>query len=341
MRSNHVIKNELDVPIEISYSNQPNSTFRIASKQKHFVPIANVGQIIHYRPSTKFLWSKLDNDKKVHDGLLYCYSESDLSSILNPSPSLKSSSFSLADNQLPFHFLQKIEFEPTGQYIISIRPVLVIENLLASDLSIQFKQQEKGVFGQPVKLKRGEKVFFHKIDTIFAQNFLAFSIPGKPLFFAEYSSSVLLWCSFILIGFSSNDELNLNQAPPLFPFAMLDSDERTLNLFVETVTEQGSIHLTIFAKYWIINKTGLPLLFSEHSSLELAAGQSKIESISHYFIEKTNFPSRFKELDLTVLEEPLMFAYNSFDIFQSRMSLKAGNSNWSNVIISHSHAQYF
>ena len=52
----------------------------------------------------------------------------------------------------------------------------------------------------------------------------------------------------------------------------------------------GSFKLTILAQYWLVNKSGVPLVFKQHNSSQLAAGQ-------------------FEEHELAQSVTPLLFSY--------------------------------
>lgn len=75
-----------------------------------------------------------------------------------------------------------------------------------------------------------------------------------------------------------------------------DSLNRSLHIYASVVIEKGSaIKINITAPYWIINKTGLPLVFKQEGS-------------------STEFAGQFEEHEKARMIAPLLFSFNDEEI---------------------------
>ena len=85
----------------------------------------------------------------------------------------------------------------------------------------------------------------------------------------------------------------------MYKLQLCDNSNRELDLRV-TVRRciGGSLKLTVLAQYWLVNKSGVPLVFKQDNSSPLGAGQ-------------------FEEHELARSVTPLLFSY--VDIDSSRM----------------------
>ncbi|KAH9492089.1 Vacuolar protein sorting-associated protein 13D [Bulinus truncatus] len=133
-------------------------------------------------------------------------------------------------------------------HIFTLLPPLSICNLLPLELHYYFKGME--VSGN---LKAGKTAALHGVDVSQAMEL------GIHL---EY--------------FSKCQELTI---PPKTTtgkavLRLYDSEERMLKLVVRIkLVKGGSIMLIISAQYWLVNKTGLPLVFKQDEASTVAAGQ--------------------------------------------------------------------
>ena len=85
----------------------------------------------------------------------------------------------------------------------------------------------------------------------------------------------------------------------MYKLQLHDNNNRELDLRVTVRTcIGGSLKLTVLAQYWLVNKSGVPLVFKQNNSAQLGAGQ-------------------FEEHELARSVTPLLFSY--VDIDSSRM----------------------
>ncbi len=136
--------------------------------------------------------------------------------------------------------------------------------------------------------------------------------PGRESFLpADISKSLVIKLALDLYPFgadltlpagSSNFEAKLNFA---------DSQSRPLQLMAKvTSIYGGAIRVSVYAKHWLVNKTGLPLVFRQEGASIDAAGQEE-------------------ENEVARLAAPLMFAFNdalSETGSTSGLTMRIGNS---------------
>ncbi|XP_007463251.1 PREDICTED: vacuolar protein sorting-associated protein 13D [Lipotes vexillifer] len=150
-------------------------------------------------------------------------------------------------------------------HTIYLLPTVVICNLLPCELDFYVK-------GMPINgtLKPGKEVALHTADT--SQNIeLGVSLENFPL------------CKELLIPSGTQNYM--------VRMRLYDINRRQLNLTIRIVCRaEGSLKIFISAPYWLINKTGLPLIFRQDNARMDAAGQ-------------------FEEHELARSLSPLLFCY--------------------------------
>uniref|UniRef100_A0A8C6W485 Vacuolar protein sorting 13D n=1 Tax=Nannospalax galili TaxID=1026970 RepID=A0A8C6W485_NANGA len=150
-------------------------------------------------------------------------------------------------------------------HTIYLLPTVVICNLLPCELDFYVK-------GMPINgtLKPGKEVALHTADT--SQNIeLGVSLENFPL------------CKELLIPPGTQNYM--------VRMRLYDVNRRQLNLTIRIVCRAaGSLKIFISAPYWLINKTGLPLIFRQDNAKTDAAGQ-------------------FEEHELARSLSPLLFCY--------------------------------
>ncbi|XP_069893508.1 intermembrane lipid transfer protein VPS13D isoform X2 [Dipodomys merriami] len=150
-------------------------------------------------------------------------------------------------------------------HTIYLLPTVVICNLLPCELDFYVK-------GMPINgtLKPGKEVALHTADT--SQNIeLGVSLENFPL------------CKELLIPPGTQNYM--------VRMRLYDIGRRQLNLTIRIVCRaEGSLKIFISAPYWLINKTGLPLIFRQDNAKTDAAGQ-------------------FEEHELARSLSPLLFCY--------------------------------
>ncbi|PNI39628.1 VPS13D isoform 5, partial [Pan troglodytes] len=150
-------------------------------------------------------------------------------------------------------------------HTIYLLPTVVICNLLPCELDFYVK-------GMPINgtLKPGKEAALHTADT--SQNIeLGVSLENFPL------------CKELLIPPGTQNYM--------VRMRLYDVNRRQLNLTIRIVCRaEGSLKIFISAPYWLINKTGLPLIFRQDNAKTDAAGQ-------------------FEEHELARSLSPLLFCY--------------------------------
>ncbi|XP_054435700.1 intermembrane lipid transfer protein VPS13D isoform X2 [Pteronotus mesoamericanus] len=150
-------------------------------------------------------------------------------------------------------------------HTIYLLPTVVVCNLLPCELDFYVK-------GMPINgtLKPGKEVALHTADT--SQNIeLGVSLENFPL------------CKELLIPPGTQNYM--------VRMRLYDISRRQLNLTIRIVCRaEGALKIFISAPYWLINKTGLPLIFRQDNAKTDAAGQ-------------------FEEHELARSLSPLLFCY--------------------------------
>ncbi|XP_006866437.1 PREDICTED: vacuolar protein sorting-associated protein 13D isoform X2 [Chrysochloris asiatica] len=150
-------------------------------------------------------------------------------------------------------------------HTIYLLPTVVICNLLPCELDFYVK-------GMPINgtLKPGKEAALHTADT--SQNIeLGVSLENFPL------------CKELLIPPGTQNYM--------VRMRLYDVHRRQLNLTIRIVCRaEGSLKIFISAPYWLMNKTGLPLIFRQDNTKTDAAGQ-------------------FEEHELARSLSPLLFCY--------------------------------
>ncbi|EQB79033.1 vacuolar protein sorting 13 D-like protein [Camelus ferus] len=168
------------------------------------------------------------------------------------------------DTEKSRFFSAKQIFRQPG-HTIYLLPTVVICNLLPCELDFYVK-------GMPINgtLKPGKEVALHTADT--SQNIeLGVSLENFPL------------CKELLIPPGTQNYM--------VRMRLYDINRRQLNLTIRIVCRaEGSLKIFISAPYWLINKTGLPLIFRQDNAKTDAAGQ-------------------FEEHELARSLSPLLFCY--------------------------------
>ena len=213
---------------------------------------------------------------------------------------------------LSYFFSTKVEGTLGSRIKITFSPPLVFENLLAVPLHLRVFQ-----------LSKNEPISYHKL------------LRGEVLQFHHVSNRKQAGISINIDSFKDEIRRGSLESSGTLEFKLNDEVDRELFIYVDNhKNEAGTNVSSIFAKYWIINKTGLPVLYMQKtlvSSNQMAAGQSKIEQLSIKPLAKD--PALWYDDALTnELAQPLMYSYNSNDIFGNKTSIKIAHSKWSKPV---------
>ena len=103
--------------------------------------------------------------------------------------------------------------------------------------------------------------------------------PGKQSFLSANISDQTTLC-FSLENFPGQAEINILSGDT-FETQLKFADNQTRNLYLSIRVEcklGGAIQIVVYSPFWLINKSGLPLIFKEEgtsSDVQEAAGQEE------------------------------------------------------------------
>eukprot|EP01117_Protostelium_nocturnum_P009173 TRINITY_DN3284_c0_g1_i3.p1 TRINITY_DN3284_c0_g1~~TRINITY_DN3284_c0_g1_i3.p1 ORF type:complete len:3093 (+),score=888.87 TRINITY_DN3284_c0_g1_i3:80-9358(+) len=111
---------------------------------------------------------------------------------------------------------------------------------------------------------------------------------------------------------------------------LVDNKGKSMKIVVENRMLNNTRTITVFAKYWMINTTGLRLLYSHNQGRSTCAGSAKFEDF-----QKINWSNLGNKLQDTYIkefdrrDEPFMFDFPRYDPFFNNCSVKIADSEWS------------
>ncbi|XP_071526978.1 intermembrane lipid transfer protein VPS13D [Panulirus ornatus] len=146
------------------------------------------------------------------------------------------------------------EWVQPGHTIVLVSPLTLV-NLLPHDLHYEVKAT-----GNKSRIKPGEDACLHSIDP-------------------TQSISLCIWTDM----FHSCGEITLNPAssPYVMPLKLQDLQKRLLYVHLKVRPQYGgALKVRVYAGYWLINKTGLPLIFKQEGVSVDAAGQDKEHEVA-------------------------------------------------------------
>nr|XP_020474604.1 vacuolar protein sorting-associated protein 13D isoform X1 [Monopterus albus] len=280
VRSALMVKNRLDVPMEVrldspSAPDKPVVLSPILPGQASAVPLHLTSWRLQARPKGLGLffckvpihWTSVERPGEVSSSKKKCQSadfDDNVKSSFRFCVIIKKENY---PDQLPAKKVsgssQEIYRQPG--HTIYLLPTMVLANLLPCDLSFYIK-------GTSIRgsLKPGKEAVLHATDT--SQN---------------------MELGVLLENFSECKELLIPPGTQNYVVRMrvYDTNKRLLCLTIRIVLRaQGALKILISAPYWLINKTGLPLIFRQDNGKTDAAGQ-------------------FEEHELARSLSPLLFCY--------------------------------
>ena len=277
---------------------------------------------IQFRPNEEYRWN--DGELllfKIHrlKRLRYVSCKPLQKNIINLNGSINSSSDS-SQQSLPssstiiennFYYRISLTTSHSGKiHHINVYPPLCLVNLLpiVMEFRIIHKHTKQTLLNQSIK--KGETQYIHSVD------------PQVPLIL-----SIKIPC----FGWSKPEDINSNV--PSEVIRLLDEQRRTLSLRILNVIDSitGMRKVSIFAQYWMVNHTGLRLLYRRSGiDSSLAAGQGQNEK------KKVILGSRARDwYDINnELETPFLFTTPFFNIDPrgDLARVKIANSEWSQNI---------
>ncbi|XP_060085097.1 intermembrane lipid transfer protein VPS13D-like [Ylistrum balloti] len=177
------------------------------------------------------------------------------------------------------NFTQEVPVLPG--HVITLKPPVIIHSLLPIDLNYYLKDTD--ISGT---VKPGKSAALHAAD------------PSQAMELGIYVEN-----------FSNCSELIVPPDTTYYKvkLRLFDCKKRKLELFVRIVSRKGGcVNLYIMAAYWLVNKSGLPLIFRQESSKIDSAGQ-------------------FEEHELARSVTPLLFSYHEKEL-SNLCTMRVGKS---------------
>ncbi|XP_059944976.1 intermembrane lipid transfer protein VPS13D isoform X2 [Mesoplodon densirostris] len=278
VRSALIVKNRLETPMELrldspSAPDKPVVLPAIMPGDSFAVPLHLTSWRLQARPKglgvffckAPIHWTNVVKTAEVSSSKRECHSmDAEKSRFFRFCVAIKKENYPDYMPSNIFSDSAKQIFRQPG-HTIYLLPTVVICNLLPCELDFYIK-------GMPINgtLKPGKEAALHTADT--SQNIeLGVSLENFPL------------CKELLIPPGTQNYM--------VRMRLYDINRRQLNLTIRIVCRaEGSLKIFISAPYWLINKTGLPLIFRQDNARMDAAGQ-------------------FEEHELARSLSPLLFCY--------------------------------
>ncbi|XP_078487112.1 intermembrane lipid transfer protein VPS13D isoform X2 [Ciona intestinalis] len=269
VRSALVVQSKVKVPVQLQLDGGPNigvhTLESIPPGESQYIPLQLTSSHIRVRPkikssqhhfsSTSVTWSPVTKSNPEQSTMLECPAITSQSSFFfsiciqredYPSDEQIYENLGLNEQEDGFQIIRQLP----GHTII-ILPTITVSNLLPCDLYYYVKNE--AVEGT---LKPGLDATPHTIAV------------------QQTQSSVILGC--LIENFKTCRELVIPSNGKNFQMRMLlkDHNNATLILNVRILWRYGcSVRISVMAGYWIVNKTGLPILVKQDGTNTLAAGQ--------------------------------------------------------------------
>ncbi|NXO05389.1 VP13D protein, partial [Rhinopomastus cyanomelas] len=278
VRSALIVKNKLETPMELrldspSAPDKPVVLPAVMPGDSFAIPLHLTSWRLQARPKgmgvffckVPIHWTNVQKTAEVCSSKRECHSmESENSGFFRFCVAIKKENYPDYMPSNIFSDSAKQIFRQPG-HTIYLLPTVVICNLLPCELEFYVK-------GMPISgaLKPGKEAALHTADT--SQNIeLGILLENFPI------------CKELLIPPGTQNYM--------VRMRLYDVNKRLLNLTIRIVCRaEGSLKILISAPYWLINKTGLPLIFRQDNAKTDAAGQ-------------------FEEHELARSLSPLLFCY--------------------------------
>ncbi|KAM9299302.1 intermembrane lipid transfer protein VPS13D [Gastrophryne carolinensis] len=278
IRSSLIVRNRLEIPMELrldspSAPDKPVILPAVMPGDSFAIPLHLTSWRLQARPrgmgvffcKTPIHWTNVTKTGDVSSSKRECHSiDSENSRYFRFCVAIKKENYPDYMPSSIFSDSAKQIYRQPG-HTIYLLPTVVICNLLPLDLHFYVK-------GSSVKgtLKPGKEMALTTADT--SQNFeLGVALENFPQ------------CKELLIPPGTQNYM--------VRMRLYDSNKRLLNLTIRIMCRaQGSLKILISAPYWLINKTGLPLIFRQDNA-------------------KTDAAAQFEEHELARSLSPLLFCY--------------------------------
>ncbi|XP_041061622.1 vacuolar protein sorting-associated protein 13D [Carcharodon carcharias] len=261
VRSALIVKNKLEVPMELrldspSAPDKPVVLPAVLPGDSLAIPLHLTSWRLQARPKglglffckTPIHWTSVAKVGEVNSSKRECHSsDCDDSCSYRYCVAVKKENY---PDYMPLNLMSGNAMQVYRQpgHTIYLLPTLVLTNLLPCELSYYVK-------GTSINgpLKQGKDAVLHTADT--SQNIeLGITLENFPA------------CKELLIpAGTTNYHVRMR---------LYDTKKRLLNLSIRIVCRaEGSLKILISAPYWLLNKTGLPLIFRQDNAKADAAGQ--------------------------------------------------------------------
>nr|XP_033778552.1 vacuolar protein sorting-associated protein 13D isoform X3 [Geotrypetes seraphini] len=278
VRSALIVKNKLEAPMELrldspSAPDKPVVLPAVMPGDSFAIPLHLTSWRLQARPKgmgvffckTPIHWTNVMKTGEICSSKRECHSmDSENSRFFRFCVAMKKENYPYYMPSNIFSDSAKQIFRQPG-HTIYLLPTVVVCNLLPCELNFYVK-------GMPISgtLKPGKEAALHTADT--SQNLeLGISLENFPQ------------CKELLIPPGTQNYM--------VRMRLYDVNKRQLNLIIRILCRaEGALKIFISAPYWLINKTGLPLIFRQDNAKADAAGQ-------------------FEEHELARSLSPLLFCY--------------------------------
>ncbi|KAL3882451.1 hypothetical protein ACJMK2_028789, partial [Sinanodonta woodiana] len=284
LRSALIIKNKLDSPLEVGMKNQiihgRYETFIVDRDKQLPVPLNYVYSELQMRPSnwlvgfckTSVEWQHVQKMGEICDSFQFCENSG--------AEEKYRFCVSIRKENYPEENAQDETIRLPG-HVLTVIPPLIISNLLPIDMNYYLQNTEiKGT------VRPGKDAQIHAFD-IGEDIILGVNLENFP------------HCRELMIPAGTTKYR--------VKLRLYDLKNRLLELMVHILARpNGPVRLMISAPYWLINKSGLPLIFRQDFSNDESAGQ-------------------FDEHELARSVTPLLFSFSSKDSTY-KCCMRIGNS---------------
>ncbi|XP_068096572.1 intermembrane lipid transfer protein VPS13D isoform X2 [Hyperolius riggenbachi] len=283
VRSSLIVKNKLEIPMELrldspSAPDKPVILPAVMPGDSFAIPLHLTSWRLQARPrgmgvffcKNPIHWTNVTRTGEVSSSKRECHSmDAENSRYFRFCVALKKENYPDYMPSNIFSDSAKQIYRQPG-HTIYLLPTVVICNLLPCELNFYVK-------GSIIKgtLKPGKEMALPTADT--SQNFeLGISLENFP------------HCKELLIPPGTQNYM--------VRMRLYDANKRLLNLTIRiTCRAEGSLKILISAPYWLINKTGLPLIFRQDNA-------------------KTDAAAQFEEHELARSLSPLLFCYSDKEL---------------------------
>ncbi|XP_073441688.1 intermembrane lipid transfer protein VPS13D isoform X3 [Dendrobates tinctorius] len=283
VRSSLIVKNKLEIPMELrldspSAPDKPVILPAVMPGDSFAIPLHLTSWRLQARPrgmgvffcKTPIHWTNVTKTGEVSSSKRECHSmDTENSRYFRFCVALRKENYPDYMPSSIFSDRAKQIYRQPG-HTVFLLPTVVICNLLPCELNFYVK-------GTALRgtLKSGKEMALHTADT--SQNFeLGIAVENFQ------------HCKELLIPPGTQNYI--------VRMRLYDANKRQLNLTIRIMCRaEGSLKIFISAPYWLINKTGLPLIFRQDNAKTDAAGQ-------------------FEEHELARSLSPLLFCYSDKEL---------------------------